>query len=222
MSVRKLINNIRTYFISRHFHLKRTIGIIGLWVGIISGIFGIIQFLYDNDSTNQIREVVKEENVELKQFLLTALENRQRSFDHQLRREITGAQQEIKDLSKQAQLLRRKTEVIKLPSELEEIRKRVRELVLTKASIELDEQILNHLRMALANEVGTLFSKGANLDPDSPDAQLWQRKVQDMQNKDKTRELQLRGLDTKIQSLETDIVAIQRVFVQKLLELGAY
>jgi transposase len=88
-----------------------------------------------------------------------------------------------------------------------------RYMILTarKSDLELQGQCINQARLSLANITGALFTIGANLEPESPEAQQLQARIAAIQAIDKALELQLRRVDTQRDAVQTEIDAVRKV-----------
>ena len=84
-------------------------------------------------------------------------------------------------------------------------------LTARKSDLELQGQMINQARMALANSSGTLFQLISNLDPESPEAVQLQARVAALQSLDKSLELQLRRVDTQHNAVQTEVEAVKKV-----------
>jgi len=88
---------------------------------------------------------------------------------------------------------------------------RLLSLTARKSDLELQGQMINQARMALANVTGALFSVSSNLDPSSPQAQQLQERIAGIQALDKTLELQLNRVDTQHDAVQTEMDAVKKV-----------
>ena len=84
-------------------------------------------------------------------------------------------------------------------------------LTARKSDLELQGQLINQARMALANVTGALFSVASNLDPGGPEAQQLQARIAGIQALDKTLEMQLRRVDTQREAVQTEVDAVRKV-----------
>ena len=84
-------------------------------------------------------------------------------------------------------------------------------LTARKSDLELQGQMINQSRMALANAASLLFSVASNLDPSGPEARQIQARTSALQALDKSLELQLRRVDTQHDAVQTEVEAVQKV-----------
>jgi hypothetical protein len=95
---------------------------------------------------------------------------------------------------------------------------RLLDLVARKNDLEFTGQQINQSRTVLANSTNNLIANQADLDPDSQESILLQRRIASIQSLDKALELQLRRVDTQQQAVSTEVEAVKRV-LDKNIEL---
>lgn len=89
-------------------------------------------------------------------------------------------------------------------------------LVARRSDLELAGQFINQARLNLANITGLLFSVSSNLEPDSPEMQALQARINAMQSIDKALELQLRRIDTQREAVSTEIDSVRKVIAKNI------
>jgi DNA repair ATPase RecN len=93
-----------------------------------------------------------------------------------------------------------------------------RNLLLTarKSDLEFSGQQINQARLFLANIQNQMFNAMTNLEPESPEAQNIQLRLNAVQSIDKELELQLKRVDTQQKAVQTEIEAVQKVISKNI------
>ncbi len=89
-------------------------------------------------------------------------------------------------------------------------------LVARKSDLELQGQMIAQARMQLANVSGNLFNAGANLEPESPQAQQIQLRISAFQQMDKSLEMQLKRIDNQHEAIQTEMDSVQKVISKNI------
>ena len=85
-----------------------------------------------------------------------------------------------------------------------------------KSNLELNLQFIQQARMQLANMTSALFSRQANLEPDSKDSQRLQAQIASIQERDKQLEMESRRIDTQHQAVQTEMDAVSKVISKNI------
>jgi hypothetical protein len=88
---------------------------------------------------------------------------------------------------------------------------RLQDLIARKSDLEFTGQQINQSRTLLANNTNNLLSNQADLDPDSDDSILLQQRLASLQSLDKALELQLRRVDTQLQTVTTEVDTVKQI-----------
>ncbi len=88
---------------------------------------------------------------------------------------------------------------------------RLQMLTARKSDLELTGQMISQARQYLANMTSQMFNNSANLDPDGKEAKQLNQRVQALQAKDKSLELQLNRVDSQQKAVSTEMEAVKKV-----------
>ncbi|MEW5821537.1 MAG: hypothetical protein AB1782_15195, partial [Cyanobacteriota bacterium] len=77
-------------------------------------------------------------------------------------------------------------------------------LTARKSDLELTGQQINQSRMQIASAANELYNNAASMDPESPEFQQTQQRINALQELDVALELQLRRVDTQQQAVQTE------------------
>jgi hypothetical protein len=88
---------------------------------------------------------------------------------------------------------------------------RMQDLIARKSDLEFTGQQINQSRTLLANSTNNLIGNQADLDPDSDESIILQRRIASLQSLDKALELQLRRVDTQLQTVTTEVDTVKQI-----------
>ena len=84
-------------------------------------------------------------------------------------------------------------------------------LIARRSDLELETQFISQNRLYLANQVSSLFSQQARLDPESQASRILEAKIKHLQMADKQLEMQLNRVKSQHDAVEQEIQSARKV-----------